>query len=170
MAEASQRAVRPPAEVAFIGLGNMGEPMAARLVGAGYRVRGFDNSPETRERVAGATGVVAARSLEEAVSAADAVVAMLPTGKVVRAVAEQMRGSLRRGAVIVDMSSSEPIGTRTLGEELIAEGFDQHIPKGYIYFAMGFSVFVELLNMRLRKKSSPVDLHERYAPEPGPQN
>lgn len=124
MAEASQRAVRPPAEVAFIGLGNMGEPMAARLVGAGYRVRGFDNSPETRERVAGATGVVAARSLEEAVSAADAVVAMLPTGKVVRAVAEQMRGSLRRGAVIVDMSSSEPIGTRALGEKLIAEGFE----------------------------------------------
>jgi 3-hydroxyisobutyrate dehydrogenase len=102
----------------------MGEPMAARLVGAGYRVRGFDNSPETRERVAGATGVVAAGSLEEAVSGADAVVLMLPTGKVVRAVAEQMQSSLRPGTVIVDMSSSEPIGTRALGEELIAEGFE----------------------------------------------
>jgi 3-hydroxyisobutyrate dehydrogenase len=124
VAEPARGVISPPAEVAFIGLGNMGEPMAARLVGAGYRVRGFDSSPETRERVAGATGVVAAGNLEEAVSGADAVVLMLPTGKVVRAVAEQMRGSLRSGTVIVDMSSSEPIGTRALGEELIAGGFE----------------------------------------------
>jgi 3-hydroxyisobutyrate dehydrogenase len=124
VAEPARGVISPPAEVAFIGLGNMGEPMAARLVGAGYRVRGFDNSRETRERVAEATGVVAAGSLEEAVSGADAVVLMLPTGKVVRVVAEQMRGSLRPGTVIVDMSSSEPIGTRALGEELIAGGFE----------------------------------------------
>lgn len=49
-----------------------------------------------------------------------------------------------------------------IGLTLIVEAFDVHIPKGYIYFAMGFSVFVELLNLRLRKKSYPVDLHERY--------
>ena len=54
-----------------------------------------------------------------------------------------------------------------VGVALVAEGWDFHIPKGYIYFAMGFSVFVEVLNMRLRKKSSPVNLHERYAPDPG---
>lgn len=53
-----------------------------------------------------------------------------------------------------------------IGLTLIVDAFDVHVPKGYIYFAMGFSVFVELLNMRLRKKSSPVQLHERYAPEP----
>lgn len=52
-----------------------------------------------------------------------------------------------------------------IGMTLIVEAFDVHVPKGYIYFAMGFSVFVELLNLRLRKKSSPVNLHERYAPE-----
>ena len=52
-----------------------------------------------------------------------------------------------------------------IGLTLIVEAFDVHIPKGYIYFAMGFSVFVELLNLRLRK-SKPVDLHERYEPEP----
>ena len=52
-----------------------------------------------------------------------------------------------------------------IGLTLIVEAFDVHIPKGYIYFAMGFSVFVELLNLRLRKKSYPVDLHERYAPD-----
>jgi predicted tellurium resistance membrane protein TerC len=46
-----------------------------------------------------------------------------------------------------------------IGMALVAEGFHQHIPKGYIYFAMGFSVFVEMLNLRARRKSQPVQLH-----------
>ena len=46
-----------------------------------------------------------------------------------------------------------------IGMALIAEGFQQHIPKGYIYFAMGFSVFVEMLNLRARKAGAPVHLH-----------
>lgn len=50
-----------------------------------------------------------------------------------------------------------------IGVTLIAEGFDQHIPKGYIYFAMAFSVFVEVVNLRLRKPHAPpVQLHEPY--------
>jgi len=50
-----------------------------------------------------------------------------------------------------------------IGATLIAEGFDEHIPKGYIYFAMAFSVFVEFFNQRLRKpKTPPVRLHEPY--------
>jgi predicted tellurium resistance membrane protein TerC len=49
-----------------------------------------------------------------------------------------------------------------IGLSLLLEGFDHHIPKGYIYFAMGFSVFVESVNLRLRKKSTPVRLHEPY--------
>lgn len=52
-----------------------------------------------------------------------------------------------------------------IGLTLLVEAFEVHIPKGYIYFAMGFSVFVEMLNLRLRKKSEPVKLHERYAPD-----
>jgi len=51
-----------------------------------------------------------------------------------------------------------------IGVTLIAEGLDQHIPKGYIYFAMAFSVVVEILNLRLRKsKNKPVDLHKPYS-------
>jgi len=46
-----------------------------------------------------------------------------------------------------------------IGMALVAEGFHQHIPKGYIYFAMGFSVFVEMLNLRARGKAQPVQLH-----------
>jgi predicted tellurium resistance membrane protein TerC len=53
-----------------------------------------------------------------------------------------------------------------IGFTLIVEGLHQHIPKGYIYFAMAFSILVELLNMQLRKKSStPVKLHEPYVEE-----
>jgi predicted tellurium resistance membrane protein TerC len=52
-----------------------------------------------------------------------------------------------------------------IGVSLLLEGFDQHIPKGYIYFAMGFSVFVEMINLRLRRRTEPVHLHERYTKE-----
>lgn len=52
-----------------------------------------------------------------------------------------------------------------IGFTLIVEGMHQHIPKGYIYFAMAFSVMVEMLNLRLRKKqTAPVKLHEPYIP------
>jgi len=46
-----------------------------------------------------------------------------------------------------------------IGTNLVAEGVGFHIPKGYTYFAMGFSVAVEMLNLRLRKKAAPVHLH-----------
>ena len=49
-----------------------------------------------------------------------------------------------------------------IGVSLIGEGLDQHIPKGYIYFAMGFSVFVEMINLRVRSKGDPVQLHQKY--------
>lgn len=50
-----------------------------------------------------------------------------------------------------------------IGMTLIAEGFDQHLPKGYIYSAMAFSVFVEILNLNSKKtKAAPVKLHQRY--------
>jgi predicted tellurium resistance membrane protein TerC len=53
-----------------------------------------------------------------------------------------------------------------IGMSLVAEGLGQHIPKGYIYFSMAFSVFVEALNLRAHRKSPPVKLHEPYVEEP----
>jgi predicted tellurium resistance membrane protein TerC len=51
-----------------------------------------------------------------------------------------------------------------IGLSLLLEGFEQHIPKGYIYFAMGFSVFVEMLNLRAKpKKVEPVELRKPYS-------
>jgi predicted tellurium resistance membrane protein TerC len=53
-----------------------------------------------------------------------------------------------------------------IGVSLIAEGLEQHIPKGYIYFAMAFSVFVEMLNLKMKsKKRNPVELRNRFAEE-----
>jgi predicted tellurium resistance membrane protein TerC len=51
-----------------------------------------------------------------------------------------------------------------IGMSLVAEGLEFHIPKGYIYFAMGFSVFVEVLNIQFRRKTKPVQLHDPYHP------
>jgi len=53
-----------------------------------------------------------------------------------------------------------------IGTSLIAEGLHQHIEKGYVYFAMGFSVFVEMLNLRARAAAEPVRLRQAYAPQP----
>ena len=56
-----------------------------------------------------------------------------------------------------------------IGVVLIAEGFDYHVPKGFVYFAMAFSVIVEMLNIRMRKKSAtPAHLHASYAAEARP--
>ena len=52
-----------------------------------------------------------------------------------------------------------------IGVSLIGEGLEQHIPKGYIYFAMAFSIFVEMINLRVRAKASPVHLHQPYKSE-----
>ena len=86
-------------------------------------------------------------------------------------------------AVAIMMLSAEPISAFVhkhptvkmlalsflllIGLSLVMEGFDHHIPKGYIYFAMGFSVFVEMINLRLRRVSQPVDLHDRYSEKEG---
>ena len=55
-----------------------------------------------------------------------------------------------------------------IGMSLVAEGLGQHIPKGYIYFAMAFSVAVEMLNLRLRKKGKAVELHQPHLPATPP--
>ena len=109
--------------VAFVGLGNMGTPMARRLVEAGYTVRGTDLSADARDRLT-AVGGVAETDAAAAVTGADVVVLMLPDSSVVSAVVHSpsVTSALSAGTVIVDMSSSEPMSTRVLAEELDAAG------------------------------------------------
>lgn len=113
--------VVPPAPVAVIGLGNMGAPMGACLSKAGYGVTGFDLLDHAREKFA-ATGGRTASDVASAVAAAEVVIMLLPNGKIVREAVSAMRPHLRPGTILIDMSSSDPIGTRSLGEELIAAG------------------------------------------------
>ena len=56
-----------------------------------------------------------------------------------------------------------------IGVSLVADGFGTHVPKGYIYFAMGFSVFVEMINLRVarRRKGTAVKLHDSHKPVEG---
>ena len=114
-------AIVPPAPVAVIGLGNMGVPMGACLIRAGYAVTGFDLLETARAKFA-ATGGGAASDMASAVAAAEVVILLLPNGKIVREAVGAMRPHLRPSTIVIDMSSSDPIGTRSLGAELIAAG------------------------------------------------
>jgi predicted tellurium resistance membrane protein TerC len=55
-----------------------------------------------------------------------------------------------------------------IGMMLITDGFGHHVPKGYIYFAMAFSLFVEMLNLRARHREAPVHLRQPYVPDAAP--
>ncbi len=90
--------------IAFIGLGNMGGPMAANLGKAGLTVRGFDLAPFLRDQAA-AQGVAIAASAREAVEGADVVVTMLPAGKNVLSVYKDVIDVARKGALCIDSST-----------------------------------------------------------------
>ncbi|MCO8276702.1 NAD(P)-dependent oxidoreductase [Actinoplanes sp. TRM 88003] len=105
--------------IAFIGLGNMGAPMSGLLVKAGHEVRGFDVSEAARQALA-EVGGIAADSLDDAIRGADVVILMLPNSDVVEKVVAE--STFAPGAVIVDMSSSEPLRTRALAASLAERG------------------------------------------------
>jgi 3-hydroxyisobutyrate dehydrogenase len=111
--------------VGFIGIGNMGTPMAANVKRGGFEVIAFDLDSKRAETFAKEHGAKSTASLAELGKAVDAVVTMLPTGKEVREALFSMQGgalaaNMRPGAVVIDMSSADPVGTRALGTELSA--------------------------------------------------
>jgi 3-hydroxyisobutyrate dehydrogenase len=90
--------------IAFIGLGNMGGPMAANLVKAGHEVLGFDLVAALRDSAA-KDGVAIAASAVEAVTGADIAITMLPAGKPVVAVWSEIVGAAKKGALLIDSST-----------------------------------------------------------------
>ena len=119
----------PPSRetVGFIGLGNMGRPMAASLARAGFGVIGYDADRDSADSFAAETGCPTAPTLTALAEAATVAVTMLPTGAIVRRVLLEEEGGaladgLGPGALVVDMSSSEPVGTRALGTTLAERG------------------------------------------------
>ncbi len=112
--------------IAFIGLGNMGGPMAANMVKGGFAVTAYDLS-ETALAQAKKNGCEAAQSVAEAVSGKDAVITMLPAGKHVRAVyggADGIFASARAGALFCDCSTIDVQSARDVATEAQAHSFD----------------------------------------------
>jgi 3-hydroxyisobutyrate dehydrogenase len=101
----------------------MGAPMAACIARAQHVLTVFDSVRERAERVASEHGCAVAGGLD-GLSAADVVVTMLPTGQIVRDLylRDELALKLRRGTIAIDMSSSDPVGTRELGAALVASG------------------------------------------------
>ena len=97
--------------VAFIGLGNMGLPMAINLKKAGHDIRAFDTVPAAQEKAA-AEGMTVAASAVEAIADADVIVTMLPNGAIVLKVFEAIVPAAKKGAVIIDCSTIDVTSAR----------------------------------------------------------
>jgi len=108
--------------VGFVGLGRMGEPMAARLCASGFRLRVLDRRPEVASAFAEAHGAEAAASLDDLAAGVDVLVTMLPDDEAVRAVMKLAGGHLRAGSLAIDMGSSSPSLTMALAGEFAARG------------------------------------------------
>jgi 3-hydroxyisobutyrate dehydrogenase len=109
-------------KIGFIGIGNMGWPMAACLVAAGYEVRVADYRRIQAENFAQQVGGIAPDSLAELVAGADVIVTMLPTSAAVGNVLDQVESVLRPGVVVIDMTSGVPAETRALAARVAASG------------------------------------------------
>jgi 3-hydroxyisobutyrate dehydrogenase len=107
------------ASIAFIGLGNMGGPMAANLVKAGHKVMAFDLVEASRDQ-AKADGATIAESAAGAVEGADTVITMLPAGKHVLSVWNEVIAAMTKGALIIDCSTID-VESAKQAHELAAE-------------------------------------------------
>jgi 3-hydroxyisobutyrate dehydrogenase len=102
--------------IGFIGLGNMGAPMAANLVKAGHQVTGFDTMAPAPE------GVAMAASAAAAADGAEVVLTMLPDGAILRAVASEVIPAMERGAVLLDCSTVDVASARDVASLAVAAG------------------------------------------------
>ncbi|MEM9498773.1 MAG: 3-hydroxyisobutyrate dehydrogenase [Pseudomonadota bacterium] len=103
-------------KIGFIGLGNMGAPMAANLAAAGHAVTGFDTAGVT------AKGVTPGASAQSVADGADVVITMLPNGDILRAVASQVIPAMRPGAVLLDCSTVDVASARAVADQAGSAG------------------------------------------------
>ncbi len=103
-------------KIGFIGLGNMGAPMAANLARAGHEVTGFDTAEVAVE------GVKMAASAAETARGAEVVVTMLPDGKILRSVADEIIPEMEKGAVFLDCSTVDVDSARAVAEQAAGAG------------------------------------------------
>jgi 3-hydroxyisobutyrate dehydrogenase len=116
--------------IGFVGIGAMGTPMAGNLASAGYRLVVYDLDAKRAAALAGTHGVTVAKNLAELGATANIIITMLPDGKAVRAALCGKDDSFKdclleraqKNTLVIDMSSSSPMGTRELGEVLNKRG------------------------------------------------
>jgi 3-hydroxyisobutyrate dehydrogenase len=113
--------------IGFIGMGKMGTPMASYLCKSGYALTVYDLNPEASEKFVAHNGGHVAANLADVGRAADVVITMLPNDKVVREVICGVNGvaaTLAQGGIVIDMGTSDPLGTRSLAEALAPRGIN----------------------------------------------
>jgi 3-hydroxyisobutyrate dehydrogenase len=110
--------------IAFLGLGNMGGPMAANLISAGHAVRGFDPVPAAAAAAA-ANGATVFDSTADAVTEADVVITMLPNGDIVRRCYAEVLPAARAGALFIDSSTISVNDAREVHAQAESLGFSQ---------------------------------------------
>ncbi|MDT8327500.1 MAG: 3-hydroxyisobutyrate dehydrogenase [Roseovarius sp.] len=103
-------------KIGFIGLGNMGGPMAANLASAGHEVTGFDMADVAIK------GVAMADSAAEAATGRDVVITMLPNGQILRSVADQVIAVMQKGAVLLDCSTVDVESARAVAAQATEAG------------------------------------------------
>lgn len=103
------------AKISFIGLGNMGLPMAQNLAKAGHEVTGFDALPAARDAAAEA-GLTIGESNAQVAKVAEIVILMLPNGQIVKAVAEEVLSALPKGSLLIDCSTIDVSSAKDLHE------------------------------------------------------
>ena len=119
-----------PGKIGFAGIGAMGTPMSINLIKAGHKLVLFDIDPKKAQAIAATNECEVATSLADMASKSNTVITMLPDGKIVRKVVcgendnfmDCVASTLKPGALIIDMSSSSPVGTREMGAVLEKRG------------------------------------------------
>lgn len=112
------------AKIGFLGIGQMGRPMAGHLAAAGHQVLVYDRQPEATASLAGKQGIQVAPDALTVARASNAVVLMLPDSAIVDALLwdDGFAANLERGALLIDMGSSDPNRTRDNQQRLAARG------------------------------------------------
>ncbi|WP_025737558.1 3-hydroxyisobutyrate dehydrogenase [Mycobacterium genavense] len=113
-----------PLKIAFLGLGNMGAPMSANLLGAGHTVRGFDPVPAAAAAAAEG-GVEVFDTAADAVTEADVVITMLPNGDIVKRCYAEVLPAAREGALFIDSSTISVNDAREVHAQAQAHGVAQ---------------------------------------------
>ena len=119
-----------PQKISWLGLGNMGSPMAGHLARAGFSLTVYDVNRKAQGDFAGRFPCIPVQTLSQAAQGCQVLITMLPNGELVRrAVLGENNGeglceSMPPGSLLVDMSSSSPVGTQRLGRELASRGIE----------------------------------------------